>query len=66
MEIVLNGKRREVAQGVSVLGLIEELGIARKAMAVAVNTQVVQKARWAEQILESGDEVEILDFVGGG
>ena len=35
-------------------------------MAIAVNTQVVKKPLWESYILQNGDEVEILDFVGGG
>ena len=35
-------------------------------MAIAVNTQVLKKEKWGEYVLQNGDEVEILDFVGGG
>ncbi|MCX2716171.1 sulfur carrier protein ThiS [Helicobacter sp. MIT 21-1697] len=64
--ILLNGKDYELNEQVSILSLLKELGILHKAMAIAVNTQVVKKCLWESYILQNGDEVEILDFVGGG
>lgn len=66
MEIMLNGKTQDVKTESSLLSLLEDLGILSKAMAIAVNMQIVKKDRWAEHKLKEGDEVEILDFVGGG
>lgn len=66
MEITLNGKTQSVRTESSLLSLLEELGILSKAMAIAVNMQIVKKDQWAEYKLKEGDEVEILDFVGGG
>lgn len=66
MEITLNGKIQSVRTESSLLSLLEELGILSKAMAIAVNMQIVKKDQWAEYKLKEGDEVEILDFVGGG
>ncbi|TLD97320.1 sulfur carrier protein ThiS [Helicobacter jaachi] len=64
--VLLNGKDYEIAPNSTILSLIEGLEITHKAMAIAVNTQVVQKSQWALFVLQNGDEVEILDFVGGG
>lgn len=64
--ILLNGKDYEINEQVSILSLVKELNILHKAMAIAVNTQVVKKSLWESYILQNGDEVEILDFVGGG
>lgn len=66
ISIVLNGTPYKLESKLSLLELITHLDIAHKAMAVAVNTQVVKKSLWAEYRLQEGDEVEILDFVGGG
>lgn len=64
--IVLNGETYKLKSLCTLQSLIESLGIANKAMAIAVNTQVVKKASWESYMLKDGDEVEILDFVGGG
>lgn len=66
MKIMLNGKIQSVRIESSLLSLLEELDILSKAMAIAVNMQIVKKDQWAEYKLKDGDEVEILDFVGGG
>ena len=64
--IILNGKAYPLDTNCTILTLIEHLGIAHKAMAIAINTQVVKKDVWESYVLQNGDEVEILDFVGGG
>lgn len=64
--ILLNGKDYEIDEQVTILSLIKKLNITHKAMAIAVNTQIVKKPLWESYILQNGDEVEILDFVGGG
>jgi sulfur carrier protein len=66
MEITVNGEKREYAEGLTLSDLIAELGIKVKVMAAAVNMQVVKKDDWGRQILEDGDRVELLHFVGGG
>lgn len=65
MQILLNGKAYELESS-TILALLERLDITHKAMAIAVNTQVLKKEKWGEYVLQNGDEVEILDFVGGG
>ncbi|WP_366008733.1 sulfur carrier protein ThiS [Helicobacter sp.] len=66
MTILLNGKKYEINADCTLLALIENLGITHKAMAVAINTQVIKKPLWESYVLQNNDEVEILDFVGGG
>ena len=66
MTIMLNGNPHTLESPSTLAKLIENLHIAHKAMAIAVNTQVVKKHLWESYILQNGDEVEILDFVGGG
>ena len=65
-KILLNGKDYELVANCTLLALIVHLGIAHKAMAIAINTQVIKKPLWESYVLQNGDEVEILDFVGGG
>jgi len=66
IEIVVNGEAHRVAEGKDLRTLIEELKIAEKVMAAAVNMEIVKKERWPEQRLKEGDRVELLHFVGGG
>jgi sulfur carrier protein len=66
MQIHLNGENREVAEGITVVGLLEELKLAGKPVAVEVNLELVVKSRHAECHLAPGDRVEVVSLVGGG
>ena len=37
-----------------------------KRIAVERNEEIVPKARYAETVLQDGDSIEIVSFVGGG
>jgi sulfur carrier protein len=64
--VTLNGTKREVPEGTTVLALLEGAGIDRRRCAVEVNLEVVPKARHGERALAPGDRVEIVTMVGGG
>ena len=66
MRISVNGKDMEVADGLSVEGLLAQLGVKRQYMAVAVNREVTPKAAYAATTLREGDRVEIVRPMGGG
>jgi len=64
--IVVNGDARTVAEGQTVLGLLHELQLDPARVAVELNRRIVKQPRWAETQLESGAQIEIVQFVGGG
>jgi thiamine biosynthesis protein ThiS len=67
MQIELNGESTTVPEGVSLLSdLILFLNLTAERLAVEVNRQVVRKKDWSMTALKSGDQVEIVHFVGGG
>ena len=66
IEITVNGEKRTIDTNTTVKALLEELGIADKTMASAVNMEVVKKEQWETRTLHEGDKVEFLHFVGGG
>ena len=66
MNIIVNGEPRDVSDGTTVAGLLDELGIERTRVAVEVGLDIVPKNRYAEHALQAGDRVEIVHFVGGG
>jgi sulfur carrier protein len=66
IEIVVNGAARLVARGTTIAGLIEELGLGDRRVAVERNRDVVPRARHGELCLEAGDRLEVVTFVGGG
>ena len=66
MKIELNGVTRVVARSTTVGGLLDELGLRRDGIAVAVDMQVVPRGEQDSRRLEPGDRVEIIQAVGGG
>ena len=66
MNLIVNGEARQVAPGITVAGLLAELGLAGKPVAVEVNMELVPAVRHAERRLAEGDRLEIVTLVGGG
>lgn len=66
MEIRLNGKAREVAEGISIRQLLDELGLHPMRVAVQRNEEILKRDRYGEVVLQPGDAVEILTIMAGG
>ena len=66
MQIVLNGETREVAAGLSVEALVLTLADDPRGVAIERNLEIVPKAEHGSTILEEGDRLEVVQFVGGG
>jgi len=62
----VNGDERSLSAGATIAGLLEELGLGGKRVAVERNRAVVPRARHAETTLSDGDQLELVTFVGGG
>ncbi len=66
MQITVNGQPRSAADSLTVAGLLNELQLTGKPVAVEVNLELVPLQRHAEHRLAGGDRVEIVTLVGGG
>ena len=66
MRVELNGEPKELAEGTTLLSLIEQLLLAPERVAVELNRDVVRRTDWPSVKLSDGDRVEIVHFVGGG
>jgi sulfur carrier protein len=66
IDVVINGQKRLVHQGTTVAGLIDDLGLGGKPVAVERNREVVPRAQHASTVLAAGDSLEVVTFVGGG
>ena len=64
--VQINGEGREIADGVSVAELLEQLGIRPARVVVELNRDVVARDAYAATQLKEGDRIEIVHFVGGG
>ncbi len=66
MLVTLNGQGREVPEEVTVLGLLETIGMAPGRVAVEVNGRVIRRDGFSRVTLREDDRVEVVHFVGGG
>ena len=65
MRLTVNGEQKDVA-ATRIDALLGELEFEGTHFAIAVNYDVVPKARWGETVLADGDTVEILTPRQGG
>ena len=67
VEVRVNGAARPLRHGL-LAELLAELGYSagQPGIAVAVNGEVVPRARWSDRPLRAGDDVEIVGAVQGG
>jgi thiamine biosynthesis protein ThiS len=66
ISITLNGKLRSTRNGIRVLDLLEELDLRERLVVVEQNGAIVRRDAYADTLLEDGDVLEIVHFVGGG
>ncbi|MCS4505230.1 hypothetical protein KBTX_02245 [wastewater metagenome] len=66
IEIVVNGEPRQVSPGQSVGGLVADLGLTNRRIAVEVNEALVPRSDFQAHELAAGDRVEIVHAIGGG
>lgn len=66
MIISLNGDPYELASPLTVTALLEHLKIDPRRVAVEHNLTVLKRATFDTIVIQAGDQVEIVNFVGGG
>jgi thiamine biosynthesis protein ThiS len=66
LHLTLNGEPHEAAPGDTVADLLAALQLPRETVAVERNRAVVRRADHAATVLQDGDVIEVVQFVGGG
>jgi thiazole synthase len=66
MTISLNGEPHELAGPLTLAALLAQLNIDPRRVAVEHNLSVVKRAHYDSTQIEDGDQIEIVNFVGGG
>ena len=64
--IQVNGESRETAPGTTVRVLLDQLGLNAGRVAIEYNRLILAKVKWEETRVANGDQLEIVQFVGGG
>jgi len=64
--ITLNGDRYDIAEPLTVTALLKALSIDARRVAVEHNLTILKRTAFDETVVREGDNVEIVNFVGGG
>ena len=66
IEIVVNGEGKSVPEGISLERLLGFLDVDPSRVAVERNREIVRKTEWGGTVIQAGDSLEVVWFVGGG
>ena len=64
--IRVNGEHKRVPGGISIVEMLNEIGIDPAKVAVERNLEIVPRSQYGRTPLADGDRIEIVSFVGGG
>lgn len=66
IQIHVNGEPYQLAAGANVAVLVTKLELAQARLAIELNLDILPRTKWDETLLQQGDKLEIVHFVGGG
>ncbi len=66
MRIQLNGEPFELPDGETVAALLARLDLVGRRVAVELNLDIVPRSQHADTALREGDQVEVVQAIGGG
>ncbi|PHQ67405.1 MAG: thiamine biosynthesis protein ThiS [Robiginitomaculum sp.] len=67
MQLIINGETyADLKVDMNVLELLAQLNLPKAKIAVELNREIVPKSGYATVILQGGDVLEIITFIGGG
>jgi thiazole synthase len=66
LRLTVNGEERVLPTPVTISGLLESLRLDPRMVVVELNREIIRRPRLGEVMLQNGDQVELVHFVGGG
>ena len=66
MDIMFNGKPRELSFSISIQEFLDQLQLDCLQVVVEHNRSIIARQRLDETFLNDGDTLEVIHFVGGG
>ncbi len=66
MRIILNGEEIIFDREINISNLLERYSLDKRKIAVERNLEIVPQSNFEEVILNEGDRIEIIHFIGGG
>lgn len=66
MKITLNGKETDVTDRITISDLLTQMKISPQTVACELNLKIVKRSEYASIKISDGDQLEILQMIGGG
>jgi len=66
LQIVVNGEAQEIPSECTVSHLLDDKAVTLNAAVVELNGKILQQEHCQSTLLQTGDRLEILVFMGGG
>jgi len=66
MQITVNGEPHDVTPGLSITALLQTLGLNPKTIVVQRNGNIVEQKDFDQTLVQEGDSLDLVRFVGGG
>ena len=66
MKLMVNGETETVPDGATLADVLDRLDLPAKGIAIERNREIVPKSLYRVTHLTDGDQLEIVQFVGGG
>ncbi|MCP5368293.1 MAG: sulfur carrier protein ThiS [Hyphomicrobiales bacterium] len=66
MQVTINGETRTFDAPITVAQLLDQIGLDSRKVAVERNLEIVTKSTYGQTVVEDGDKLEVVHFIGGG
>ncbi len=66
MHITINGTQKKVNSSISLIDLIQKTCKNPEFVIAEVNGNIIKKNVWGQKVINDGDTLELVSFVGGG
>ncbi len=66
MKLQVNGDVLELPEPCNLDNLIQHLGLSGRRLAVEMNGEIIPRSEYAARQLSDGDQLEIVQAIGGG
>ena len=66
IQVFINGKKKYFSKNNNLFSLLNFLQVEKNGIAIEINQIVVPKSQYKDKIIRNGDQIEIVQFIGGG
>ncbi len=66
MNITINDKQKELNEAVNLEQLITDVLKQDDGLIIRYNDKLINRNHWKDHTLKDGDEIQLIQFVGGG